>query len=268
MIAWCGSRAEGLGWLSDRCGSIEELEFSETLSIEAVDAICNQHPRRLILSVESRLSYPSAEIRHLQRSWPEVPWALAVGSWFDGSRRTGIGSTRHLTLPWYRWWDGWRPWVGGMNAELLNPWPQTALIRSRDISISGLMSKSTGVILSNCAQTAEGWQAGIERDPDSTHLFTVSEFRFSFTQATGIEPDWILWDDTCLDTFVGPDCLSKVCDLIAAIRERYSDAVILTATSMPRWTDWQQWMLAGANELIAKPSHGILLSEVLQRSHT
>ena len=265
MIAWCGSRADGLGWLSDRCGSIDELQAVETLTFESVDEICCQHPRRLMLSVENRLNYPAAEIQHLQRNWPEVPWGLAVGSWFDGSRRTGIGSTSFLSLPWYRWWDGWHPWLSGSNAKLLNPWPQLAFSRSSDRLNSGQLTTSTGVIVCNCRQTAEGWQAGLECDPDHTQLLTLGEFRFRFNQAASIAPDWIFWDDSCLDTFAGPDCLSEACELFAGIRKRFSSSIILAATSMPRWSDWQQWMSAGANELIAKPSHGILLSEVLKQ---
>jgi hypothetical protein len=264
MIAWCGSRSDGLGWLSDRCGSADEIEFSETLSIEAINAICSKHPRRLVLSVENRLSYPWAEIRHVQRAWPEIPFALAVGTWFDGSRRTGIGSMSHLTLPWYRWWDGWQAWVNGLQAELLNPWPQMMRGRSRVVVEMGQPKKSSGVILSNCRKTADGWREGLECDQNSTNFATLSKFRSSWDQAAMIAPNWVLWDDSCLDTFTGGDRLSEVCELFTAIRVRFPATVILVATCMPRWSDWRQWTAAGANELIAKPSHGIVLHEVVR----
>ena len=266
MIAWCGSRADGLGWLSSRCGALDALEVFETLSIEALDIICSQHPRRLILAVDNRLSYPMAEIGYLQRSWPEVPWALALGSWFDGSRRTGMGATSHLSLPWYRWWDGWRPWLGASNADLLDPWPQLVNTRSRSIPTSGVSIRSSGVILSHCRQTAEGWQAGLEFPQANSQILTLREFR-SFVQAASIEPGWILWDDSCLNTFSGVECLSDVWGLFRAIRARFPGSVILAATSMPRWSDWQQWKAAGANELLAKPSQGILLEEILLMCH-
>ena len=241
---------------------MDTLEVFEALSIEALEVICSQHPQRLILAVENRLSYPTAEIQYLQRSWPEIPWALAVGSWFDGSRRTGIGATSYLSLPWYRWWDGWRPWLGESNAELLNPWPQLVRTRLNDSLDAAKSPASFGLILCNCRQTAAAWQAGLEYQPDNTRMFTLSEFR-SFVQAASIEPDWILWDDSCLNTFFGVACLSDVCGLFVEIRARFPTSVILAATSMPRWSDWQQWMAAGANELIAKPCQGVLLAEIV-----
>jgi hypothetical protein len=265
MIAWCGSQAEGLGWLSARCNSIDEVKLTESISIQSIDAMCTLHPRRLILSVENRLDYPLAEIQHLQRNWPEVPFALAVGSWFDGSRRTGIGATSHLSLPWYRWWDGWQQWLVGSNAKLLNPWPQVNL----NCSLVGLVSRpfttTTGVILSNCRHTAEGWRAGFKVDPDRAHVVTSRAFPIYLSQVVSLTPDWVLWDDTCLDTFAGTDCRSEVVELFRTIRARFPDVVLLAATSMPRWEDWQQWMLAGANELIPKPSQSSLLAEELLR---
>lgn len=269
MIAWCGSRSEGLGWLSERCGSIEELESSESLSVEIVDALCRQHPRRFILSVENRLHYPVAEIQQLQRVWPEIPFALAVGSWWDGSRRTGIGATNHMTMPWYRWWDAWRGWLKESQAELLGPWPKVVSSRAQKVA----PSTASGIILCNCRQTAAGWLVGLQCDPGRTQLLTLGEFK-ALNQPDQIAsaglPDWLLWDDSCLDTFAGADSLfagadslNDVCDLFRQIRTQYSGVRIIAATCMPRWSDWKDWMAAGASELIAKPGQGISLNEIL-----
>jgi hypothetical protein len=256
MIAWCGTRADGLGWLSQRCGAVDSLEVTDGISTEAIDAICNLHPRRLILSIENRLDYPLAEIGHLQRNWPEVPWVLAVGSWFDGARRTGMGATSHLSLPWYRWWDGWRPWLSGSNAELLNPWPKAALsCCAANVSLMGAMefSRAIGLIVCNCPQTAEGWRAGLNCDSARAKSLTMGEFQSMLSQASSQAADWILWDDSCLDTFAGASCTSEIGALFAEIRARFPAAKIVAATCMPRWSDWQQWEAAGADELIAKP---------------
>lgn len=259
MIAWCGSRADGLSWLSERCISIDEVNATESLSIESLNAICEQHPRRLILAIENRIDYPIEAIQHLQRSWPEVPLAVAVSSWFDGSRRTGLGAREHLSLPWYRWWDGWRPWLIGSDTALLNPWPASHSFLNR----ASHQTNAPGVIVSNCRATAEGWLTGLECSPDHANLLTLDEFNHYFDDAATTEPEWILWDDTCLDTYQGSDCLSTVSEWIIELRKRFPDAVLLMATSMPRWSDWQSWMLAGANELVAKPSRGVTLSEVI-----
>ncbi|MDX1925613.1 MAG: hypothetical protein SFV81_03790 [Pirellulaceae bacterium] len=265
MIAWCGTRADGLGWLSQRCEAVDSLEVADGICTEAIDAICNLHPRRLILSIENRLDYPLAEIGHLQCNWPEIPWALAVGSWFDGARRTGMGATSHLSLPWYRWWDGWRPWLSGSNAELLNPWPKAALSGcAANMSLTGAMefSQAAGLIVCNCSLTAEGWQAGLNCDPARVKRLTLGEFQGMLSQASSQvsskasseTADWILWDDSCLDTFAGARCTSDIGALFAQIRERFPAAKIVAATCMPRWSDWQQWEAAGADELIAKPT--------------
>lgn len=245
MIAWCGSRADGLRWLSDRCGSTDEVHFTESISLESIDSACNRNPHRLILAVENRLYYPSTEIQHVQRSWPEVPFALAVGSWFDGGRRTGIGSTCHLSLPWYRWWDGWRPWLSGSNVELLNPWPRVMLGRILETADSQSLDKTFGVIMCDCRQTAVAWQAGLDSNLANIQLLTSSEFPELVAQPTDLAPHWILWDDSCLKTYVGADCPSIVDQLFTTIRKKFPEAIIIAATCMPRWSDWQQWALAG-----------------------
>ena len=267
MIAWCGSSSDGLAWLRERCHSLDHMLTDETLSIASLDALCDQHPQRLIVAIENRLSYPEAEIHHLQRTWPEVPFALALASWFDGSRRTGIGTVSHLSLPWYRWWDGWKPWLSGSQAELLNPWPRVLPPAPRQQTTS---SSSTGLIISNCVQTGEAWKvalAGTSADQirvATVQVLTLAEFQSQLASPLSTPPDWILWDDSSLDTSIGSTCLSDVCELFSSIRNRYPQVFLIVATSMPRWTDWQEWNASGVNELLAKPSQGLQIAEMLQ----
>ena len=258
MIAWCGSRSDGLGWLSERCGSLDELKQVDTFTSEAIDAACSQHPRRLILAVENRHDYPLETIQYLQRVWPEVPFAIALGSWFDGSRRTGIGATSHFCLPWYRWWDGWFSWVRSSNAsQNLNPETEHS---------------ASGIIICDCQQTATGWREAIGADSPVQSL-TATEFRkwlqrmnageLSTSDETASELNWILWDDTCLNTFIGSECLGEVCSLFTRIRDQFPNVAILAAAAGPRWDEWQQWSAAGADELIAKPSYRISLHAIV-----
>ena len=270
MIAWCGSSSDGLSWLRERCSSLGNLQSDKSLSIEALDAICHQHPRRLILAVDNRLSFPVAEIHYLQRTWPEIPWALAVGSWFDGSRRTGIGAGSQLSLPWYRWWDGWKPWLSGSQSELLNPWPR--MVPTSDLITAhrqhAASSNSTGIIISNCTQSGEAWKAAFEgnsansNQPATVQSLTLSQFQSQLGHATTPAPNWILWDDSSLNTFAGLECMSDVCALFSSIRKHYPNVLLIAATSMPRWSEWQEWMASGANELLVKPNHGVGLREI------
>lgn len=277
MIAWCGSSSEGLGWLKTRCTSLDHVATNESLSIAALDTICQKHPRRLILAVENRISYPIDEINHLQRTWPEVPWALAVGTWFDGSRRTGIGPQNHLCLPWYRWWDAWKPWINGTNAESLNPWPRmTYNVESAAAKAHHTDTPQTtlgtlpGIIISSCKETGAGWKAALESSGHNSarrftvEILSVQQFRSKLGQATNDPPAWILWDDTSSNTFAGAEGLCHVCLFFESIRKLYPHVLIIAATSMPRWSLWQAWMAAGADELLAKPIYGVQLSELAQ----
>lgn len=266
MIAWCGSRADGLGWLSNRCVSNSHVEFASRISTDSIDAICNQNPHRLVLSVENRLDYPQLEIQHLRRHWPEVPFALALGAWFDGSRRTGIGSTSHLSLPWYRWWDGWQKWLTGSNSALLNPWPQSVDSRSNR-EPDAVAWNPSGIIVCDCRDTATTWQVGLECDPVGTQVLTLQSFRSRMAKKSPIaDPDWVLWDDSCLATSIGADCLSSVTPFFSEIRRTFPCTRILAATCMPRWADWHQWESAGANELIVKPNLGFALRDVYTKN--
>ena len=262
LVAWCGPRSDGLGWLSDRCAAVAPLKITESLSIEALDEQCHQHPRRLILSVENRLWYPLEEVQYLQRAWPEVPIAVALGPWFDGSRRTGIGSTPQLALPWYRWWDGWYPWLSGSRSGLLDAWPQMRL----QVVENFAQTSTSGHILCNCRQTAAGWMSLLRPQCERVSAFTLDDYQeivASGSSALAPHPHWLLWDDSCLNTAGAERNVAVSSSLLSAVRGRFPEAVIIAATCMPRWNDWRQWQDWGADELLSKPSSGFSLQQLL-----
>ncbi len=267
-VAWCGSRSDGLGWLSDRIASFAFVDFHEQLCIEALDALCQQHPRRLILSVENRVDYPRELISHLRRAWPEIPLAVAVGSWFDGSRRTGVGAVDHLLLPWYRWLDGFLPWLSPhASPRLLGMWPR---VSGESTSESESSREARGVIVCNCQTTADGWLAALRLGAlkscrERTSVYAMHTIVSSDKPAEE-SVDWILWDDSCLDTFSGSHCHYSATEQLTLLRRFFPDAKLIAATSMPRWIDWQQWILAGADELIAKPNLGVRIGDLTSQS--
>ncbi len=262
IVAWCGPRSDGLGWLSDRCVAVGTLKVAETLSTDALDELCTQNPRRLILSVENRLWYPLDEVQYLQRAWPEIPLAVALGSWFDGSRRTGIGSTAQLCLPWYRWWDGWHPWLSGSNSGLLDAWPHAKFQHPGSCSTS----PSFGHVVCNCLQTAAGWIASFKTQSADATVFTLGDYQAMLNETWSTDsayPDWILWDDSCLNTAGTEGNAAQVGDLLSAARNKFPNAMVIAATCMPRWHDWQRWQDWGADELLGKPSQGFSLQQLL-----
>lgn len=154
---------------------------------------------RIVVACVNRLDYPVELINFLQQTCPEIPLALASDSWWDGRRRTGLATPGHLSLPWYRWWDGWVDWLQGCSPALFEvapaPWP---MLSSRPPATSAGMR---GLIVGNCRQTAEAWALAAATAGHAAACVSWQQFQQqSPTQWSQLLPQWVLWDDTCLDT--------------------------------------------------------------------
>jgi hypothetical protein len=268
MIAWCGSSHDGLSWLRSRFENADEVQVRGEVNCAAIDELCSHHPRRLTLAIDARVDYPLREIQHLTHAWPEIPWGVAVSSWHDGARRTGIGSTSHLTLPWYRWWDGWYQWLTTSDANLLGPWPRISSALTQNCCNRPPVSLH-GLILCNCHRTSIGWCQSLPREIAAKDDETSSKLQVPMQLTTRQLPDWlaaptfiprwILWDDSCLDSFQIVKHVDGPCNLFATLKKHFPNSMLILATDLPCWAGWQQWMNAGADELIAKPSPGMPL---------
>jgi hypothetical protein len=280
MIAWCGPRSDGLNWLYDRLQATEKISENSMVAAESLDELCALAPRRLIIAAESRVEFPADLVHHASHSWPEIPLAIATGSWFDGSRRTGIGTTPQLCLPWYRWWDGWHQWLGdhrevqqmdvsnSAGCQLLDKWPRMAAALTTQPRNLDTLARC-GVIVSNCEETSRTWRDSLcpsldtnDQERSSPLQLNVQKFH-DWLVMPSMAPDWILWDDSAHDTFDGPHMQPAICESLLHARRLWPSAVIVVASSMPRWSDWQTWVELGANELIAKPSFGLPLIALL-----
>jgi hypothetical protein len=269
-IAWCGPRSDGLEWLHQQFADVEALATSEDLSCNTVDELCNGSPRRLVISVASRLDYPQRVIDHLRRNWPEIPWALAVSTWLDGSRRTGIGNVNHLQWPWYRWWDCWFPWLGSSHSDLFGPFPRISSL----LADPALQNVPPGILVCNCPQTMESWRRSIsspeDRLQDKSPVVEMTQVQFAnwlngdhkFSEATE-SAEWLLWDDTCLGGRDDANTMNAACQLFQQLRTKSSIRRMIIAISMPRWHDWQRCHQAGADDLLAKPCIGLPIARVL-----
>lgn len=247
--AACGNNSDnGIAWLRQR---IENLPIGQRAT-ELVEhawhpadhsASFNQRQllleridcgiERVVIASVNRLDYPVELIELLQHLCPEVPLALACGSWWDGWRRTGLKSRNHLSLPWYRWWDGWVDWLQGRTPQLYEPAPVDWGLLADAASVRLLaahLPQVPGLIIGNCRQTLAAWSlaataAGYSADCISEQAYQqlvqtsptaesssavprricigdeycldakpTAERRATFS------PPWVLWDDSCLDT--------------------------------------------------------------------
>jgi hypothetical protein len=275
--AWLGRADPGLEWLRERIETFDFhsrstrlVHYSASIDWETMAGIGSTGLDRLILVCADRISYPAKELVLWQRYFPDVPVVAAVGSWWDGARRTGIGEVEHLLLPWYRWWDGWTDWLSGVQPSLFGPC-HVAAERMPGVQGSSKAERGTrrGIIVANCRSMAEAWLGLV--NSTGAEATTVSSQAFAdWTPRSDI--DWVVWDDSCLDTFPGlcqagtPQFEDRaLLDFLALVSDRFPSALTIVASSMPRIDQWRAAAEGGAREFIAKPSCGRALANIFDR---
>ncbi len=277
-VIWIGPTTGGLGWLAAR---IKEYQSPHTptivLQIASLDSTDDMRDLidvggdRLVIAVANRIDYPRDAIQWIINRAPELPLSVATDSWWDGSRRTGVGALPHLAMPWHRWWDGWVDWLDASSAELFGP---SVLPMTYGVAMGGTLSSVTpscgaqpihGWVIANCAQSSEAWSLVAQQAGASVERHSASRF----SDIVGIENktsvDWILWDDSCLSTCGGNDELSQGVRFIADARRCFPHSSIYCAFSMPRWRVWESMARVGANEMLTKPHTGSGLRRLLNR---
>jgi hypothetical protein len=197
-----GSSEDEYDWLRSR---VSKFCSPRTSRVALESLICSfdqladhlqQHPvERLIIACRNRWDYPGPEVRELAEHFPEVPMALAVGDWWMGWRRTGAGhlqSLPHLTLPWYRWWDGWVQWLNGSTSTQFGPFPSERL--PFDLRLTTSVTSEAGWILWDDSQLATwfGFEASLEQAIQQ--LTEIQEQRPNATL-------WIAWTLPTWDLF-------------------------------------------------------------------
>ncbi len=265
---WIGSTQGGLGWLRNRI----EQEFSPCLATfrelplsitcEELESIVSRGVDRVIVACADRLSYPAQLVKFMQCQCPDVPLAIAGDNWWDGARRTGLGASMHLVLPWYRWWDGWSTWITGQVAEQFGPFAECR--QSVAVAERCLKPDAAGLIIANCRQTGAAWSATAAQAGFQAQVLSWKGFeRLTDTNFQWLSGgQWILWDDSSWDTYAG--CRSKI-----TTAQRFSSLELpspilhIFALSMPRiefLEDTRQTQV----EVIAKPSDGGALQSLLE----
>ncbi len=269
-VAWFGPSERELGWLRSRVESVAEIVSldndatpewdSAPVRIGALDALCRKNPQRLILSTLSRLLYPLAEIQHAIANWPEIPLAVAMGSWYDGARRTGIGPACYPQWSWHRWWDAWNPWLIESTSGIFDPWPRVSELALAVDPARLSPEWSGGCIVCDCNQTASAWKSvnpGIE-------VCTSLQMRQRQASASGLQ--WLLWDDSCLRGRFDEPVWNDTESLLECARQLNPACLMIAATTMPRIDDWERLRHFGVTEFISKPFVGRPLARILSRT--
>lgn len=222
----------GLAWLRQRMQDFQSAQRGVTLIDQAWSPGSGQASlgdrqrlrervdcgvERIVVACVNRLDYPVELIDFLQHTCPEVPLALASDSWWDGRRRTGLPTPGQLSLPWYRWWDGWVDWLEGRSPTLFEAAPAEWPVL--DGQVPAVATGMHGLIVGNCQQTTAAWALVASTAGHTTECISWHRFQAYFsTQWTQPLPHWVLWDDTSLDTIpvhIGPKASKKM----AASRE-------------------------------------------------
>lgn len=292
-VMWLGPSDGGLGWLrrrldkpSNRLPPIEVRQIT-SLDMALLQKIIEDGAvDRIVWACRTRVDYSHEEIALLLRNYPELPLAVACENWWDGARRTGLGIPPHLSLPWYRWWDGWSVWLEGNAPELFGPvqnspapWVRSSWFTQptllRDGSSHELDSRR-GIVVGNCRQTCNAWRRltvqglGLS-EPD--HLSRAAEVEVSSWDSylARLQSNdfprkiaWVLWDDSCLDT-------SAVCQAAESTIEEFFEkttqvlkgSLLIAALSMPRALKWLARSGNDQCEFIVKPDSGQALMRLL-----
>ncbi len=290
-VVWLGYSRGALGWLRQQIEQRYATKAMISLDGE-LPALVRQGVGRIVVACQDRVGYPGKLMAQLSEQYPEIPTALAVDSWWDGSGRTGLGRTSHLVMPWYRWWDSWVGWLDGSESQLLDPCPGSSA-HSRlsrparaQPTRQPLAMVGRGLIVANCKATAAGWVQlaqqcrldAISRSPREFYLTNSIDPKVSVGARVPPAPDFILLDDSSLDTTpsyseslspLSPDNLAPghedahLMRLVQAAKHRFPDAILCAAVSVPRWRSWERALASGAHEIIVKPNSGLALRRIL-----
>ncbi|MCA9130934.1 MAG: hypothetical protein KDB22_27810 [Planctomycetales bacterium] len=276
-MAWCleenAGVSRGLDWLRERINQLTDgrlvLMDRRLFSRREVGQL-----DRCVIPCATRLGYPSEFVQVLEREYPDVPFALATDNWWDGSRRTGLGTLTHLALPWYRWWDGWSAWLSdcpvGMMGPLVSPVSfATSLVFKAQLDTvqpdavqpdaSPSAADTNGLVISNCFQAAQAWQLAARSV--GFHAMCCTWAQWVDDRRELSNPPWILWDDSCVDTSIADPM--DIASFIRPLRQAYPNALVCVTMSMPRMETWDAAQQAGADELLVKPNSGNALQRML-----
>lgn len=263
-VLWYGSVSNEYGWVVDRIASSKSYRFTiETFSAsdEMVRRLADGQADRIVLSLENRYGYPDDLISQLNASYPEIPIALCLGDYWLGWKRTGAGHLKtlhHSSIPWYRWYDGWLPWLLGIDANMFGPFPvdRFQLQFCNPIHTPALGGSSDSKIILICADqgVAEAWKVAMGSESENLEVIneTIDD---GWCDKVQDQTQLVIWDDSRLSTWNGCElAINQAIAELKAIAARFPKQLIWICWTHPTWPIWQHLSQSGiCFELLAKP---------------
>ena len=224
---------------------------------------------RIVAFCESRVEMPEMQ-ENLANCF--VPSAIATSSWHLGAGRTGLRETTTPTIPWYRFWDAWLNWLE-LDLNGVYPIPPRhlhSLVPSEWANIPELK----GLIVTGATEHLETWTEVASELGQQTVALLWAELEGAGSEFEPEALDWILWDESCLDTcnqFVSSNKssprnitqLAQQFELLRNLTEKTPQTPLFAAIIHPHWQTWEQLHALGALAIIAKPESGVSLGRVL-----
>ncbi len=226
-------------------------------ALQQAYCIASEHRvQRVIISLTRRLDIGPL-MESLTTVSTEIPTAIALGEWFDGSRRTGHGETPWLQLPWHRYWDAWRLWLNTPSPQLftLPVAPASPLLESRRVDFnSGMSTTKTVIVACDQLENYLVWQRvfatfGMKtlqwRSQDLQNAIASGDLHLNEDTNESLVNCFLLTDHIELHTDTElhrnapePDQHSaRAIQAIRAIR-RLSKAAIVYSCTIPRGQQW------------------------------
>lgn len=275
-VLWLGGASSEFGWVVDRIASAQSQPFTiETFSVfnDLMRRLADGQADRIILAPENRYCYPDDLISQLNAQYPELPIAVCLGDYWLGWKRTGAGHLKtlhHSGIPWYRWYDGWLPWLLGIDASQFGPFPidrfQLQFCNPIHKQVRGSWVDSKIVLFCADQAVADAWEVALGQ---SANLEVVN----GPTAEVGCEQyldgaKVVLWDDSRLSTWGGSQqALEQAIAELKVIASKCSTQLIWICWTQPDWRTWQQLADSGLRfELLAKPQLLSFSSAALART--
>ncbi|MFO0943364.1 MAG: hypothetical protein U0930_21730 [Pirellulales bacterium] len=264
-VLWLGSTSNESGWVVTRLAYNEANPFSvETFSgmDDLLQRLADSQADRIILAPENRFSYPDDFISQLNAHYPEIPIAICLGDYWLGWKRTGAGHLKtlhHCSIPWYRWHDGWLPWLLGLDANMFGPFPADRFQMQfcEPLNLQSDNDSSITKFILFCADQgiAEAWRASLGNQ--SANVEVVKEIAQDGSRRWNddLRSIKLVWDDSRLSTWKGSQfAVEQACVELKMIAARFPNQTIWIYWTYPDWPAWKQLEESGIRfELLAKP---------------